>query len=77
LGLLLAGVSITAGFMRLLPRWVVVCGLAIAVVGEISWITSLFKRHILVPLTSFGVRLVDRRRIRAPDDDRPRIAVSN
>jgi hypothetical protein len=54
LGLLLAGVSITAGFMRLLPRWVVACGLAIAVVGEISWI-SLFvpSATFLVPLTRF------------------------
>jgi hypothetical protein len=53
-GLLLAGVSITAGFSRLLPRWVVVCGLAIAAVGEISWI-SLFipSATFLVPLTRF------------------------
>ena len=58
LGLLLAGVSIAAGFMRLLPRWVVVCGLVIAVVGEISWI-SLFIRSatFLVPLTRFSAFL--------------------
>ena len=54
LGLLLAGVSITAGFMRLLPRWVVVCGLAIALVGEISWISlSIPRATFLVPLTRF------------------------
>jgi hypothetical protein len=54
LGLLLAGVSMTAGFMRLLPRWVVAGGLVIAVVGEISWI-SLFipSATFLVPLTRF------------------------
>ena len=54
LGLLLAGVSIPAGFMRLLPRWVVASGLAIAVVGEVSWISLFVSRAIfLVPLTRF------------------------
>src|SRR5260370_11957755 len=36
IGLLLAGVSVTAGFMRLLPKWVVVLGLVLAVSGELS-----------------------------------------
>ena len=54
LGLLVAGVSITAGFMRLLPRGVVACGLAIAFVGEISWFSLFFSRAtFLVPLTKF------------------------
>jgi uncharacterized membrane protein len=53
-GLLLAGVSIPAGLMKLLPKWIVALGLAIAVCGELSWI-SLFtpKGLFLVPLTRF------------------------
>jgi len=32
-GLLIAGVSVTAGFTRLLPKWIVVFGLLVAIVG--------------------------------------------
>ena len=51
---MLAGVSITAGLTRLLPRWVVACGLAIAAVGEISWFSLFIPNALfLVPLTRF------------------------
>jgi hypothetical protein len=54
LGLLMAGVSIPAAFMRLLPKWVVVLGIALAVCGELSWLNLLFPQALfLIPLTRF------------------------
>jgi hypothetical protein len=53
-GILLAGVSITAGFYKLLPRWIVVMGIVIAVIGELSWFEILsLKFLLLIPLTRF------------------------
>jgi hypothetical protein len=53
-GLLLAGVSVTAGFAKLLPKWIVVLGLVLAVAGELSWFVILFPKAIfLIPLTRF------------------------
>ena len=53
-GLMMAGVSITAGFKRLLPRWVVVLGVALAVCGELSWISMAIPNALfLIPLTRF------------------------
>jgi hypothetical protein len=53
-GLLIAGVSITAGFNKLLPKWVVILGLVLAVVGELSWLDILFPKALfLIPLTRF------------------------
>ncbi len=50
-GLLMAGISVPAGFMRLLPRWMVALGLAIAVIGELSWLSMMFPpAGILIPL---------------------------
>lgn len=54
LGILLAGISVTAAFGRLLPKWIVVLGLLIAVVGELSWLEIMFPGLIfLIPLTRF------------------------
>jgi len=47
LGLLLAGVSVPAGFFRLLPRWLVVLGLILAAIGELSALSLIW------PLASF------------------------
>lgn len=53
-GLLIAGVSITAGIYKLLPKWVVVLGLVLAVCGELSWFEILTVRMLpLIPLTRF------------------------
>jgi hypothetical protein len=53
-GLLMAGVSITAGFSKLLPKWVVVLGLILAITGELSWFNLLIpKAIILIPFTRF------------------------
>jgi hypothetical protein len=53
-GLLLAGISVTSGFAKLLPKWIVVLGLALAVTGELSWFVILFPRVVfLLPITRF------------------------
>jgi len=54
LGLLVAGISVTAGFAKLLPKWIILSGLAIAVLGELSWLEMMFpKLLLLIPLTRF------------------------
>jgi hypothetical protein len=55
MGLLMAGVSITAAFMKVLPRWVIVFGLILAVAGELSWLHLMFfpKLLFLIPLVRF------------------------
>ena len=54
LGLLMAGVSIPVLFMRLVPRWIPVLGLALAICGELSWLSLEFpKALLLIPLTRF------------------------
>jgi hypothetical protein len=53
-GLLIAGVSVPAAFGRLLPRWIVVLGLVIAVCAELSWLYLIIPQALpLVPLTRF------------------------
>ena len=53
-GLLFAGVSVTAGFYRLLPKWIVILGLIVAVIGELSWFEMLTPNVLaLIPLTRF------------------------
>lgn len=54
LGLLIAGVSVTSGFMKLLPKWLVAFGIFIAVCGELSWFSLIFPKLLfLIPLTRF------------------------
>lgn len=54
LGLLIAGISIPAGFMKLLPKWLVVFGLTLAVIGQLSWLDMITSRALfLIPLTRF------------------------
>ena len=53
-GLLAAGVSITSYFMRLMPRWVVFLGIALAVTGELSWFSLLaYPANFFIPITRF------------------------
>jgi hypothetical protein len=53
-GLLAAGVSVTAGLYKLLPKWIVILGLAVAVAGELSWFEILNVKFLpLIPLTRF------------------------
>ncbi len=54
MGLLMAGVSVSAAFMRLLPKWVIVLGLVLAVAGELSWFHLISPAVLfLIPLTRF------------------------
>ena len=54
MGLLLAGICVPAAFMKLLPKWLVIFGLALAVCGEISWINLVVPGALfLIPLVRF------------------------
>jgi hypothetical protein len=53
-GLLIAGIAVTAGFARLLPKWLVISGLIIAAIGVLSWFDILAPEALpLIPLTRF------------------------
>jgi hypothetical protein len=53
-GVLIAGVTIPAAFQKLLPKWIVVLGIALAICGELSWINLIEPAALpLVPLTRF------------------------
>ena len=53
-GLLVAGATIPAAFMRLIPKWLVVLGIAVAICGELSWLYLMFPGALpLVPLARF------------------------
>ena len=54
LGLLIAGVSVTAGFMKLLPKWMVWSGISLSIFGETSFLSMIFPKLVfLIPLTRF------------------------
>lgn len=54
LGLLIAGISIPCGFMKLLPKWLVIFGIALGIVGELSWLDMITPHALfLIPLTRF------------------------
>ncbi|MGA7155485.1 MAG: hypothetical protein WBY53_01485 [Acidobacteriaceae bacterium] len=53
-GLMAAGISITSHFARLLPRWVVILGLVVALAGELSWFSLLaYQANFFIPITRF------------------------
>jgi hypothetical protein len=53
-GILIAGVTIPAAIMKLLPKWIVALGIALAICGELSWINLMVPAALpLVPLTRF------------------------
>ena len=53
-GLLIAGIAVPSYFARLLPRWFVFVGLAIAICGELSWLQMVAPSLLfLIPLTRF------------------------
>ncbi|HXA01160.1 MAG TPA: hypothetical protein VNW99_04175 [Cytophagaceae bacterium] len=54
MGLLIAGVSVTTGFMKLLPKWMVGFGILLALIGEASSLSLVFPKLLfLIPLTRF------------------------
>jgi len=53
-GLLIAGICVPALIMKLLPKWIVIPGLLIALIGELSWINLVVPKALfLVPFTRF------------------------
>jgi hypothetical protein len=53
-GLLAAGVSVTSHFFRLLPRWLVVLGMIVAVAGELSFLSLIaYSANFAIPVTRF------------------------
>lgn len=53
-GILVAGVTIPAAFMRLIPTWLVVLGIAVAICAELSWLYLMIPGALpLVPLARF------------------------
>ena len=53
-GILVAGATIPAAFVRLIPKWLVWFGMVIAVCGELSWLHLMVPAALpLVPLTRF------------------------
>ena len=54
MGLLIAGISIPALVMKLLPKWLIIFGLTLAVIGELSFFSLLIPSAVfLIPLTRF------------------------
>jgi hypothetical protein len=54
MGLFIAGVSVTSGFLRLLPRWMVISGIVLAFAGELSLFNLAFPKLLfLIPLVRF------------------------
>jgi hypothetical protein len=54
MGLLMAGVSISAGLTKLIPRWVMILGLFLAACGELSAFHLISPQLLfLIPLTRF------------------------
>ena len=54
LALLTAGVSVTALFYRLVPKWISILGLTVAGFGVVSWLSLEFAPAMFaIPLTRF------------------------
>jgi hypothetical protein len=54
LGIFFAGVSVSSGFAKLLPKWLIIFGIALAVCGELSWLSLIFPKLLLfIPITRF------------------------
>ena len=50
--LLMAGVSVTAGLLKLLPKGLLAFGLLLALTGELSWLSIVIPQaDFLIPLT--------------------------
>jgi hypothetical protein len=54
MGLLIAGISIPSLLMKLLPKWLCIFGIVLAVFGVFSWFDLVFPQALpLIPLTRF------------------------
>src|ERR1700744_3919205 len=54
LGLLIAGISVPALLMKMLPKWLAWTGITLGLIGELSWLNLILPKAVfLVPLTRF------------------------
>jgi hypothetical protein len=54
IGLLIAGISIPSMIMKLLPKWLCIFGIILAIFGIFSWFNMVFPQALpLIPLTRF------------------------
>ena len=54
MGILIAGLSVPAAILKLLPKWLVVSGLALGIPGELSALSLIIPQALfLIPLTRF------------------------
>lgn len=54
IGLLMAGISISALLHKVLPKWICILGIVLAIIGELSWFHLISPSLLfLVPLTRF------------------------
>jgi hypothetical protein len=54
MGLLIAGICIPSASLKMLPKWLIVFGLAIAIMGELSWLDLITPKALpFIPLTRF------------------------
>ena len=54
LGLLFAGISVQSWFMKTLPKWLTISGIALALCGELSGLFMIFPKLLFfIPLTRF------------------------
>jgi hypothetical protein len=54
MGLLMAGISVSAGLSKLIPKWIMILGLFLAACGELSVFHLIFPQLLfLIPLTRF------------------------
>jgi hypothetical protein len=54
MGLLIAGLAVPAAIMKLLPKWLVVSGFALGIIGELSALRLIIPQALfLIPLTRF------------------------
>ena len=54
MGLLIVGLSVPAAVMKLLPKWLVIFGLALGIIGELSALSLVIPQALfLIPLTRF------------------------
>src|SRR5271170_4340340 len=53
-GLLIAGIAVTCHFMRLLPRWLTIFGVVVAVAGELSSLSLIsYPANFLIPINRY------------------------
>lgn len=54
LGLLIAGIAVPSVILRLVPSWLAWIGIALAVIGEVSFVTMIWSGFdVLLPITRF------------------------